>query len=201
MPFTADDVAFTFEYFAADGGPGRYGRHVFQHPVFESATVIDDTTVDADVRRTDPVVPAAARPPTCRSCPSTSGRAWPTRRADVTSLPVGTGPYRMVDYQPDTSYRLEANQDYFLDPPLVDTLELQVIHDDQAAYAALEAGEVDVVARNVPVELTDQIERNDELDIVGGTRNQSVYLAFNQRNADPRRSAGPAGVEPRPRRP
>jgi ABC-type transport system substrate-binding protein len=85
----------------------------------------------------------------------------------------------MVDYQPNASYRLEANQDYFLEQPLVDTLALTVIPDDDAAYAALRAGEVDFVARNVPVELTDEIERNDDLDIIGGTRNQSVYLAFN----------------------
>lgn len=46
-PFAADDdVAFTFQYFADDGGPGRYGHHVHDHPVFESATVIDDLTVE-----------------------------------------------------------------------------------------------------------------------------------------------------------
>ena len=45
-PFGADDVAFTFRYFADDGGPGRYGHHVYDHPVFESATVIDDLTVE-----------------------------------------------------------------------------------------------------------------------------------------------------------
>ena len=39
-------MAFTFRYFADDGGPGRYGHHVYDHPVFESAAVIDDLTVE-----------------------------------------------------------------------------------------------------------------------------------------------------------
>ncbi len=180
QPFTAADVAFTFEYFAADGGPGRYGRHVFQHPVFESATVIDDATVTLTFVGPIPsfeMLPGGDLP----ILPKHIWEGVADPRADVTSIPVGTGPYRMVDYQADASYRLEANQDYFLGPPLVDALELQVIPDDEAAYAALEAGQVDVVARNVPADLTERLERNEELEIVGGTRNQSVYLAFNQR--------------------
>ena len=85
----------------------------------------------------------------------------------------------MVDYQPDVSYRLEANEAYFLGAPVVDTLIMSVIPDEGAAFAALEAGELDFVARNVPVALTEQIERNDELDIIGGNRNQTVFLVFN----------------------
>ncbi|MGI9616933.1 MAG: ABC transporter substrate-binding protein, partial [Acidimicrobiales bacterium] len=154
------------------------GRHVFQHPVFQSATVVDATTVELSFLGPIPsfkLLPAADLPMLPEHL--WSGIADP--RADATSLPIGTGPYRMVDYQPDASYRLEANQDYFLETPLVDTLALSVIPDDDSAYAALRAGEIDFVARNVPIELTDEIERNDDLDIIGGTRNQSVYLAFN----------------------
>ncbi|MCP3992581.1 MAG: ABC transporter substrate-binding protein [Actinomycetia bacterium] len=175
--FTADDVAFTFQYFSDVGGPGRYGRHVYQHPVFESATVIDDTTVQLSF--VDPVATFKLLPG--GDLPILPRHIWEgvdDPRADATSLPIGTGPYKMVDYQPDSSYRFEANQAYFLGTPLVDTLVMSVIPDDGAAFTALEAGELDFVARNVPVALTEQIERNDELDIVGGNRNQTVYLMF-----------------------
>ena len=53
VPFSAADVAFTFKYFADVAGPGRYGHHVYDHPVFESATVVGDDTVEiafADAR-------------------------------------------------------------------------------------------------------------------------------------------------------
>jgi peptide/nickel transport system substrate-binding protein len=176
--FSADDVAFTFEYFSADGGPGRYGHHVYQHPVFESATVIDETTVELSFAGPIPsfkLLPGADLP----ILPQHIWAGVADPRADVTSLPIGTGPYRMVDYQPDISYQLEANQEYFLGAPLIDTLAISVIPDDEAAFASLEAGQIDFVARNVPVSLNDQLERNDDLDIIGGTRNQSVYLAFN----------------------
>lgn len=176
--FTAHDVAFTFQYFSDVGGPGRYGRHVYQHPVFESATVIDDTTVQLSF--VEPVATFKLLPG--GDLPILPQHIWEgvdDPRADATSLPVGTGPYRMVDYQPDVSYRLEANEAYFLGAPVVDTLIMSVIPDEGAAFAALEAGELDFVARNVPVALTEQIERNDELDIIGGNRNQTVFLVFN----------------------
>ena len=176
--FTADDVAFTFQYFSDIGGPGRYGRHVYEHPVFESATVIDDSTVELSF--VEPVATFRLLPG--GDLPMLPQHIWDgvaDPRADVTTLPIGTGPFRMVDFQPDTSYRLEANEGYFLEPPIIDTLELLVIPDRGEAFEALEKGEVDLVARNIPTELNDEIGANEELEIVGSSRNQTVYLSFN----------------------
>lgn len=180
--FTADDVAFTFQYFSDDAGPGRYGPHVYRHPVFQSATVLDETTVEltfANPVATFEQLPGGDLP----MLPQHLWEGIADPRADATSLPIGTGPFRMVDYQPDTSYRLEANQDYFLEAPLVDTLVMSVIPDEQQAFAALDAGELDFVARSVPLNLTEQLAANAELEIVGGSRLQSVYLQFDV--ADP----------------
>ena len=84
----------------------------------------------------------------------------------------------MVDLRADGSARLEANGDYFLGTPLVGGFELTVMPDDDTAYGALADDDIDVVAWNVPPAKTDEIERNEELDIIGGTRNQAVYLMF-----------------------
>ena len=176
-PFTADDVAFTFRYFSDDGGPGRYGPEVYQFPVFESATVIDDTTVELSFAQPAPafkLLPGGDLP----ILPQHIWEGVEDPRADTTSLPVGTGPFKMVAYEPDTSYRLEANDDYFLGVPYVDALDMTVVPEDEAAYAALEAGDLDFVARNTPVELVEQIELNEELELIGGARNETVYLLF-----------------------
>ena len=180
VPFTAADVAFTFTYFADDGGPGRYGHHVYDHPVFESATVVDDDTVE--ITFVDPV-------PTFKLLPGGDLPILPKHiwegidnpRADATSLPVGTGPYRMVEYNPGVSYRLEANADYFKGAPTVDTLIMPVVTDAQAAFAGLQTGELDFVTRNLPAPLVSRVEENPELSVVTGSRMQSVYLMFNTR--------------------
>lgn len=178
--FTAEDVAFTFKYFADDGGPGRYGHHVYDHPVFESASVIDDLTVELTFE--DPVATFEHLPG--GDLPILPKHVWEgveNPRADATSLPVGTGPYKMVEYQPGVSYRLEANDDYFLGAPLVDTLIMPVVADAQAAFAGLQTGELDFVTRNVPAPLVPRVQDNEELSLITGSRMQSLYLMFNAR--------------------
>jgi peptide/nickel transport system substrate-binding protein len=193
-PFTADDVAFTYTYFRDIGGPGRYGHHVYQHPRLETATVIDDLTVE--LAFTNPITTFPQLPG--GDLPILPEHIWSSigdPRADLTSLPVGTGPYRLFEHQTGSSYRLEANPTYFNGAPLVDTLELSVIPDDQAAFAALEAGDIDMVARSTPLDWIDRLDLSDDVEMLVGSRQQSVHLQFNLgneilRNADVRRGLG-----------
>ncbi|MEM7275660.1 MAG: ABC transporter substrate-binding protein [Actinomycetota bacterium] len=193
-PFTADDVAFTYRYFRDVGGSGRYGHHVYQHPTFQTANVIDDLTIEltfANPITTFPQLPGGDVPILPEHIWSSIGDP----RTEATDLPIGTGPYRMVDHQPGSSYRLEANPSYFNGTPLVDVLELSVIPDDQAVYTALEAGQVDMVARSTPLSWIEQLDLNDDIEMLVGGRQQSVHLQFNLgnellRNGDVRRGLG-----------
>ncbi len=180
VAFSAHDVAFTFEYFRDDNGPGRYGHHIYDHPVFKSATVINDTTVELTF--VDPIATFELLPG--GDVPILPRHIWENianPRADATSLPVGTGPFKMVEYDPAVSYRLEANDDYFLGAPLVDTLIMAVVTDAQAAFAGLRTGELDFVTRNVPAPLVPQMADDEEISLIEGSRFQSLYLMFNTR--------------------
>ena len=76
----------------------------------------------------------------------------------------------MTDYNPGVSYRLEANDDYFFGPPVVDALIMPVVADAQAAFAGLRTGELDFVARNLPAPLVGQIEEAEDLAVIRGSR-------------------------------
>lgn len=178
--FTADDVAFTFQAMVDAGGIGRYGHHVTDHPSFQSATVVDDLTVEltfADPVATFTLLPGGDMP----ILPEHIWSSIEDPAADATTLPIGTGPFRMVEYDPGVSYRLEANDDYFFGPPTVDTLIMPVVADAQAAFSGLLTGELDFVTRNLPAPLVEQVEGNDDLAIIEGSRLQSTYLMFNTR--------------------
>jgi peptide/nickel transport system substrate-binding protein len=180
-PFTADDVAFTFRYFRDVGGPGRYGHHVYQHPLFETATVIDDLTVE--LKFTNPITTFRQLPG--GDVPILPEHIWSSiddPRAVTDVAPIGTGPYRLVDHQPGSSYRLEANPSYFSGQPLVDVLELSVMPDDDAAFGAVEAGTIDMVARSTPVAWVERLDLNSDVEMMVGSRQQSVYLQFNLGN-------------------
>lgn len=69
--------------------------------------------------------------------------------------PVGTGPYRFVEWRKGQSITLEANRDYWGPAKArIDQLVFRSITDDNTRLAALEAGEVDV-AVNFPPDETD----------------------------------------------
>lgn len=63
--------------------------------------------------------------------------------------PVGTGPFKFVEWVPNQHIVLEANEDYWRGAPAVDRITVYPITEDAARMAALQTGEVDIVS-NVP---------------------------------------------------
>jgi len=58
--------------------------------------------------------------------------------------PIGTGPWKVVEWKPDEYVEFEAFDDYWRGRPKIDRLIWRVIPSTEALVAALEAGEVDV---------------------------------------------------------
>lgn len=80
--------------------------------------------------------------------------------------PVGTGPFRLVSYQPDDTIVLERNPDYFKDGlPHLDRLIFRVIPDDTTQLLALERGEVDYVNR-IPLADVERLQNQGNITMV-----------------------------------
>lgn len=57
---------------------------------------------------------------------------------------IGTGSFKVVEWQPDNVLRLEANKDFFVEGvPLLDGIEMRVIPDESSILAGLRAGTID----------------------------------------------------------
>lgn len=181
IPLTAEDVAFTFGYYKMQAGAsGRYAHHVSDVPAFQSAQVMDPRTVKIVYGAPAPqfkVMPGADLP----ILPKHIWESVTDPKTMNTGLPVGSGPYKLVEMVPDQSYRFEANENYFKGKPTVDVLELPVVKDPSAAFAALRTGEVASVAVNVPGELYEQFSGNPDIALAESTRFQSTQVNFNAR--------------------
>jgi len=59
--------------------------------------------------------------------------------------PVGTGPYKFVEWIPDDKITLEANPDYWGEKPKIDKLVYRVVVEPTARLLELQAGTVDFV--------------------------------------------------------
>ncbi len=64
--------------------------------------------------------------------------------SDVGKAPVGTGPFRFVEYVAKERIVVERNPDYWGERPALDKLSFRFYPDSSARRLALEAGEIDV---------------------------------------------------------
>ncbi len=188
--FDADDVAFTFDY-VVDNTQSRWTPGV---AAVESVTVNSPTEVTIELNAASPDF--AVRP--LADMPIMAEHIW----ADVTDPDasgveqnIGTGPYRLVEYNPDQTYLLEANADYAMGTPLADQISLAVIPEPSTAFAALRAGEVDMVSSIVEAQLVEEFQNDGDLDVQIGPGFGSTMLNINNErapldNPDVRRALG-----------
>ena len=183
--FTADDVLFTFDLFDADEHPpsGRWTHHVSDTPDITAVEALDDDTVRFHCGDPCPDLGDV----TLADLPIIPEHVWsavpPADVKAVTAVPVGTGPYRLVDYDPTTGYRFEANPDYFAGEPLVDELVMPVIEDASATFTALRSGQIDATSRPLSPELIEQFSSGDDIGIIEAAPFQFPELRLNFRRA------------------
>ncbi|MCA0244000.1 MAG: peptide ABC transporter substrate-binding protein [Proteobacteria bacterium] len=143
--FTADDVLFTAAY---AGDPAAAMVTVATYKDLKVVKV-DSHTIRIDFAKPTPFW---AEPFT-----GTAGSILPkhvfepfmgakSRENPANLKPVGTGPYKLVDFKPGDALRAEANKDYHVpNQPFFDALELKGGGDaTSAARAVLQTGEFDL---------------------------------------------------------
>ncbi|MFN8522837.1 MAG: ABC transporter substrate-binding protein [Chloroflexota bacterium] len=96
--------------------------------------------------------------------------------------PVGTGPFKFVEWVKGQRVVMEANADYWRGAPKIKTVIFRQIAEDNTRITELLTGNADLV-NNVPPELGARIksDSSSELQTVRGLRN--VYLKLNTKKA------------------
>ncbi len=64
---------------------------------------------------------------------------------DFTGLPIGSGPYKLVDWKRDQYATLERNEGYWSKKPTLTKIALRIYPDANSRLSALKAGEVDAL--------------------------------------------------------
>ncbi|MCR8631678.1 ABC transporter substrate-binding protein [Paenibacillus radicis (ex Xue et al. 2023)] len=162
-PFTAEDVKFTFEYYR-DGPPNRYTHHMSEVPRVEKITLDDASTVRMTCAYPCPTLDRI----TLADLPILPKHIW--EKVDnprkVTDLPIGTGPYKLVDYKTDQYLKFQANDEFFMGKPVVGSIVMPIIKDPTAMFNALRSGEIDVAGRSVSPELLDSFKKLPNMKVI-----------------------------------
>jgi len=90
--------------------------------------------------------------------------------------PMGTGPFKFVEWVKDEQVVLEANTDYWGGAPKIKTVIFKPIPETATRIAALESGDVNIVT-NVPPDYVKQPAKGVEIATIPGTR--AIYLGMN----------------------
>jgi peptide/nickel transport system substrate-binding protein len=145
-PFTADDVVFNWEY-SAD--PATAAVTSGSYRGIERAEKIDAHTVRLVFKEPTPFWSDAfcgARGQIIPKHLFEPFKGAKSREAPTNLKPVGTGPYRFVDFRPGDLVRGEINTSYYLpNRPFFDRVEMKGGGDaPSAARAVLQTGEYDL---------------------------------------------------------
>ena len=173
---TTEDVAFTYNLLL---DPKTDSRHTPALRAIGEVKAVDAETVDFVLKEPDatllgrlsilPVIP--------KKYFESVGGVDPYGQK-----PVGTGPFKFVEWVKGQRVVMEANPDYFLGPPKIKTIVYRQISEDNTRITELLTGNADLV-NNVPPSLAPKIkdDARTELQTVRGLRN--VYLKINTKKA------------------
>jgi peptide/nickel transport system substrate-binding protein len=144
-PFGADDVVFNWEY-AADPAAGTVTLDSYRG--IERIDKLDSHTVKITFAKPTPFwaeVFCGARGMVIPRHLFEPFKGAKSREAPANLKPVGTGPYKIVDFKPGDSIRAEINASYHVpNRPFFDQLELKGGGDAvSAARAVIQTGEYD----------------------------------------------------------
>lgn len=168
-PFDATAVKFSIERMLnpKQGAPGRTSIALIDH-----VDIIDPYTVNIVTAKPFPLLPARMSPGQC----GTVGILPPKYAAQVgdagfAAKPVGTGPYRFVEWVKDDHLVLEANKDYHFRPPTAERLVFRPVPELTTRVAALLSGQADLVS-DIPPDQVAKIKASGvariEVSTLGG---------------------------------
>jgi peptide/nickel transport system substrate-binding protein len=102
--------------------------------------------------------------------------------------PVGSGPYKVIEYIPGKSITLQKFDGYFKDSPRpqakINKVRIRFIPDRQTQMAEVMSGGEDFIM-NVPKDQAEKLEGVPNLQVVSGNTMRIVFLQMNTRDGTP----------------
>lgn len=147
-PVTAHDVAFTYE-------TTKKSSTEIDLTMIKEVKAKDDTTVEFKLER-----PMSTFVEKLGACGIVPKHAYNDSFKDN---PIGSGPYKFVQWDKGQQVIAEANADYYGDKPSIKKLTMVFLETD-AAYAAVKSGDVDMATINGDL-AKEKVEGTKILDI------------------------------------
>ena len=184
----ADDVVFSLRrqmdrkdpYYDYAGGIWPYFEGMAMPALIDSISKIDDATVKIKLTRPDPAILGDL----AMDFASILSEEYATqllkakKPQDLDRLPIGTGPFQFVGYQPDVRINYRANPDYWRGKPAIDRLSFLINPDPLARARMMTAGQCQVMADPTP-DIVARLKSDPDIDVKQAQATDVAYLAYN----------------------
>ena len=159
------------------------------------AEVVDDLTVDIVTKEPyGPILRTLAMYCTGIVSPT----AVQKMGEDFSRAPVGTGPFKFVEWKTNTHVIIERNPDYWGDKALLDRVIFKVVPEEGARMIALQTGDADMVLFPSPAQLP-ALRKDPKFTVHEATGLRVVFAGLQREHAAARRRARAPGAAPRGR--
>ncbi len=171
-PFNAEAVRYNFDRFLGPEKPLKASLHA---AIIEAVEVVDDSTVRFRLK-----VPFAfflnnlAHSASAMVSPA-AHKKW---GKDLTLHPVGTGPFKFVEWVRGDHITLVRNDDYFDGKARLDKVIVKTVREDSARVLGLEAGDYDLIVR-IPPEDVGRLTRQKAIRIDAAQSNRALRIGIN----------------------
>ena len=177
-PFNAETVKYVFERAAdpANKFVGNTPGYDFESIGYDHVDVVDDYTVNIVLKGFQPDAPGYISEILIHPIKYYKENSL----EKVAEAPLGSGPYKLVEWVRDDHLTLERWDDYWGPKPAIKTIIFRVIPEASTRVAELLAGNVQVISQ-VPPDQADQIDKSGtaHMEIVTGGRR--IYIGFQQK--------------------
>jgi peptide/nickel transport system substrate-binding protein len=167
---TSADVAYTFRRFLdpafVSGKKGAFSD-------LAAVDVVDRYTVRFRLKRPSTAFPASLT--NLGIVPAGTG-------ASAARAPVGSGPYRVTEVDPDDHVTLAAFAGYYRGAPRNSGLVIKVIPDDTMRGLELRKGDVDLVVNDLPPDLVHGLSTVPHLRVTSSAGTDYAYMGLNLRD-------------------
>ncbi len=170
-PFDAEAVKFSVERIL---NPEQRSPLRTQFTQIERVEVVDPLTVRIYTNGPSPILPASLT-----RLPIVPPRYIQEHGDEYFARnPVGTGPFKFVQWRRDDQFVVEANPDFWGGAPQLSRIVFRPIPEDYTRVAELLTGTVDVIT-NVTPQLAAAIDANPTTELATVKSARFVYVAFN----------------------
>ena len=165
---TADDVVASLQWAQGFAEVNLYNKN------FVSISKVDDMTVEIKTDGPDAMVLTNL----CHHGNAIVPKKLIDEGHDFNEDPIGTGPYKLVEWKRGDSLTFEAFDDYFLGAPKIKNMTWKIIPEGSSRTIALEAGEIDMI---IEVEAMDgdRLKENSDLTVIDYNSTNVTWLMLN----------------------